>query len=84
MVSSTWGVDARPQDATITHGPIAVYEPTLRPTSSICAPEIFYYRGGEAGGVLRCVGVDAFAAVPATEEGGGKLNEKSPRFGKEP
>ena len=44
----------------------------------------FYYRGGKTGGVLRCVGVDALAAVPATEEGGGKLNEKSPRFGKEP
>ena len=31
----------------------------------------FYYRGGKTGGVLRCVGVDPLAAVPATEKGRG-------------
>jgi hypothetical protein len=54
--------------ATITHGPIDVYEPTLRPTSSICAPERFITRRqGWRGSGLHWV--DALAAVPATEKG---------------
>jgi hypothetical protein len=39
----------------------------LRPTTIYLRAGAFYYRGGKAGGVLRCT--DALAAVPATEKG---------------